>query len=183
MEKKMERTGIIDFKGRGATVVGPDLKVGARAPEFSVQTADWATIQALASTQGKVRVIGSLPSLSTDVCDRETRKFNEEAASLGDQVAILMVSMDLPWTIKNACAAAGIDRVVALSDHLDGHFGQKYGVLLKEPRIFRRAVFVVDQHDRVVYAEYTPAIGVEPNYAEVLAAVRRALTGKKSEER
>jgi len=172
----MERKGLIEFKGRDVTVVGPDLQAGDKAPEFSAQKADWATVQALESTRGKVRVIGSLPSLSTDVCERETRRFNEEAASLGEQVAILMISMDLPWTLKNACSAFGIDRVETLSDHLDGDFGAKYGLLLKEPRILRRAAFVVDREGRLVYVEYTPAIGVEPNYAEVLEAVRRALS-------
>jgi thiol peroxidase len=119
-------------------------------------------------------VIGSLPSLSTEVCERETKRFNKEAAALGEQVAILMVSMDLPWTLKNACATFNVDRVTTLSDHLEGEFGTKYGVLLKEPRILRRAMFVADSNDRLVYAEYTPAIGLEPDYAKVLAAVRQA---------
>jgi thiol peroxidase len=132
-------------------------------------------VNALVSTRGQVRVIGSLPSLNTSVCDRETRKFNEEAAALGDQIAILMVSMDLPYTLSNWCAAAGVDKVVTLSDHQHAEFGEKYGVLLKEPRVFRRAIFVVDRQGVVVYAAYMPAIGDEPDYAAVLGAAREAL--------
>ena len=170
-----ERSGVFKFRGQEVTVIGPDLQVGQQAPEFTAQASDWSMVNALVSTRGRVRVIGSLPSLNTSVCDRETRKFNEEAAALGDQIAILMVSMDLPYTLSNWCAAAGVDKVVTLSDHKHAEFGEKYGVLLKEPRVFRRAIFVVDRQGVVVYAAYMPAIGDEPDYAAVLGAAREAL--------
>lgn len=171
----MERTGIFQFQDKDMTVVGEDLVVGQAAPEFTAQAGDWSMVKALQSSEGKVRIIGSLPSLNTSVCDRETRRFNEAAAALGEDVAILMVSMDVPFTLKNWCAAAGVDRVITLSDHLTGEFGEKYGVLLKEPRIFRRAIFVVDRKGVVVYAAYTPALGVEPDYSQVLDAAQGAL--------
>jgi thiol peroxidase len=136
---------------------------------------DWSWMKALENTQGKVRIIGSLPSLNTAVCDRETKKFNLKAGSLGSDVAILMVSMDLPWTLNQWCAAAGVDQVITLTDHKNVEFGKKYGVLLKELRIFRRAVFVVDRNGKVVYVEYMPSIGDEPDYSLVLEAARNAL--------
>ena len=170
-----ERKGIFKFAGQDLTIVGPDLQAGQSAPEFSVQANDWSITQGLASTQGKVRIIGALPSLSTSVCDRETRHFNEEASALDENIVILMVSMDLPWTQKNWCGAAGVDRVITLSDHKQAEFGEKYGVLVKEHRIFRRAIFVVNAHDQIVYAAYMPELKNEPNYAEVLAAARAAL--------
>ncbi len=171
-----ERKGIFEFRNNPVTVVGEDVKVGEKAPEFSGYTGDWAWVPALQSTQGKVRIIGSLPSLSTSVCDRETRRFNQEAAGLGDGVAIIMVSMDLPYTQKNWCAAAGIDKVTTLSDAKEGQFGKKYGVLLKEPGVFRRSIFVVDPQDQVVYAAYMPKLGDEPDYPAVLEAARSALS-------
>jgi thiol peroxidase len=171
----VERFGIIKFAGNDVTVVGPDINVGQKAPEFTVVAQDWSTFIGLQGTQGKVRIIGSLPSLSTSVCDRETRRFNLEAANLGEEIAILMVSMDLPYTLKNWCAAAGVDQVKTLTDYKDLDFGPKYGVLLQEPRVFRRAIFVIDRHDKVVYAAYMPTIGEEPNYDEVLNAARHAL--------
>ncbi|MCI0520766.1 MAG: thiol peroxidase [Chloroflexi bacterium] len=171
-----ERSGIFKFRGVEATVLGEDLHVGQSASEFSAHTSDWSLVQGLASTRGKVRIIGSLPSFNTSVCDRETRRFNEEAAALGEDVAILMVSMDLPYTLKSWCAAAGVERVVTLSDHLNGDFGKQYGVLLKEQRILRRAIFVVDRQDQVVYAAYMPALGDEPDYAAVLAAAAAHLS-------
>jgi thiol peroxidase len=173
----IERTGLLIFAGQDVTIVGPDLQVGEKAPEFTAQAQDWSEIKGLRSTKGKVRIIGSLPSLSTSVCDRETRSFNQEAAALGEDVAILTVSMDLPYTLKNWCAAAGIDQVTTLSDHQSADFGKKYGVLVKEKRIFRRAVFVVDRNGILTYTAYMPALGEEPNYAEVWEAARKALQG------
>ena len=171
----IERVGVIKFGGNDVTVIGPDIQVGQQAPEFAVVAQDWSTFNGLQDTKGKVRIIGSLPSLNTSVCDRETRRFNQEATGLDERIVILTVSMDLPFTLKNWCAAAGVDRVTTLSDHKIGDFGQKYGVLIKDQRFLRRAVFVVDQNDKVVYSAYMPTIGDEPNYAEVLEAARRAL--------
>jgi thiol peroxidase len=171
----IERKGIVEFHGNKVTVLGADIQLGQVAPEFTASTADWDEIKALESTKGKVRIIGSMLSVSTSVCDRETRRFNEEAAALGKDVAILLLTMDLPFTLKNWCAAAGVDQVITLSDHMSGEFGQKYGTLLKEVRFLRRAIFVVDRDDKVVYAAYMPVLGEEPDYAQVLAAVKKAL--------
>jgi thioredoxin-dependent peroxiredoxin len=171
----IERFGIWKFSGNDVTVLGDDIVVGQKAPDFTVQAQDWSSFKGLQDTKGKVRILGSLPSLSTSVCDRETRRFNQEATNLNEKIVILAVSMDLPFTLKNWCAAAGVDRVITLSDHINGEFGFKYGVLIKELRFFRRAIFVIDQNDIVVYSAYMPVIGDEPNYPEVLEAARSAL--------
>ena len=171
----IERQGVLEFRDKGVTVIGADVKVGEQAPEFSAFDVNWQWIDALQSTQGKVRIIGSLLSVSTSVCDRETRRFNEEAAALGADIAVLMVSMDLPFTQKNWCAAAGIDKVTTLSDAKEAQFGKRYGLLLKEPWILRRAIFVVDKKDKVVFAAYMPKLGDEPDYPAVLEAARKAL--------
>lgn len=171
----VERKGLLTFAGQDATVIGVDLEVGQFAPEFTAHGIDWSLVKGIESTHGKVRIIGSLPSLSTSVCDRETRRFNQEAASLGEDIAILMVSMDLPYTQRNWCAAAGIEKVTTLSDHMSGEFGEKYGVLLKDYRVFRRAIFVVGRDDKLVYVAYLPALGEEPEYEAVLEAARTAL--------
>jgi thioredoxin-dependent peroxiredoxin len=171
----IERVGLLKFAGNEVTVIGPDIQVGQKAPEFTVVAQDWSSFNGLQDTKGKVRIIGSLPSLNTSVCDRETRRFNQEASGLNERIVILTVSMDVPYTLKNWCAAAGVDQVITLSDHKNAEFGRKYGVLLKEHRVFRRAVFVVDRNDKVVYAAYMPAIGDEPNYPEVLKAAKVAL--------
>lgn len=170
-----ERIGIITFAGKDMTVVGPDLQVGEVAPEFHVQAQDWSTVSALNATEGKVRIIASVPSLETSVCDRETRLFNEAAANLSKDIAILVISTDLPYTQKRWCGAAGIDQVMVLSDHMDVDFGKKYGVLIKELRILRRAVFVVDRNNYLTYVDYMPTIGAEPDYDAVIEAAKKAL--------
>ncbi|MEW6179726.1 MAG: thiol peroxidase [Chloroflexota bacterium] len=170
-----ERNGIITFAGKDVTVIGKDIQVGEIAPEFEVQQQDWSTISALEATKGKVRIIAAVPSLETSVCDRETKRFNQEAASLSKDIAILVISTDLPYTQKRWCGAAGVDQVMVLSDHMDVDFGKKYGVLIKELRILRRAIFVVDRNNHVTYADYMPTIGAEPDYDAVIEAAKQAL--------
>jgi thiol peroxidase len=170
-----ERFGLVKFRGKDVTVLGPDLKPGDPAPEFTVQDLEWSPVDGLAQTKGKVRIITTLLSLDTDTCDRETRRFNLEAATLSKDIAILVISTDLPFAQKRWCGAAGVDQVMVLSDHMYADFGTKYGCLIKEARILRRAVFVVDKADRIFYAAYMPALGVEPNYAEVLVNAKAAL--------
>ncbi len=171
----LERPGLIKFGGRDATVLGEDIIVGQQAPEFTVTAQDWSAFRGLADTAGKVRIIAAVPSLDTPVCARETRRFNEAAAGLSTDIAILVISMDLPFAQARWCGAEGIEQVTVLSDHKDADFGLKYGVLIKEVRILRRAVFVVDRGGKVVYADYMPALGDEPDYEAVLEAARRAL--------
>ena len=171
----LERTGLIQLAGTDATIIGDDVKVGQTAPDFSVQALDWSMVRGLGDTQGKVRIIAAVPSLSTEVCDRETRRFNQEASNLSKDIVIIVISTDLPYAQKSWCGAAGVDQVMVVSDHMAAEFGEKYGCLIKERRILRRAVFVLDRQDKVTYAAYMPALGVEPNYEEVLGAARAAL--------
>jgi thioredoxin-dependent peroxiredoxin len=171
----LERFGIVKFRGQDVTVLGEDVKPGQVAPEFTVQTLEWAPFRGLADTQGKVRIIAAFLSVDTDTCDRELHRFNQEAAALSKDVAILVVSNDLPFAQKRWCGAAGVDQLSVLSDHMTGEFGLKYGLLIKEARILRRAVFVVNRAGKLTYVAYMPALGEEPKYSEVLDAARAAL--------
>lgn len=171
----LERKGLIRFGDKEVTVVGPDRKPGEKAPDFTATTQDWEHINVLEATKGKVRIIAAVPSLDTAVCDRETRRFNQEAASLDEDIVIVVISADLPFAQKCWCGAAGVDRVMVVSDHMDMDFGEKYGCLMKEVRLMRRAVFVVDRDDTIVYADYMPRLTDEPKYEEVLEAAKQAL--------
>lgn len=171
----IERRGILKIGDQDVTIIGEDIQVGQVAPDFVVQAQDWSLVRGLADTQGKVRILAAVPSLDTAVCDRETRRFNQEAASLDKDIVIEVISTDLPFAQKRWCGAAGVDQVMVLSDHLYVEFGQKYGCLIKERRILRRAVFVVNRQGIVTYVAYMPALGVEPNYDEVLQAAQEAL--------
>lgn len=157
------------------TILGDDLKVGQKAPSFKAHTLEWKTISPLNETRRKVRIIAAVPSLDTTVCDRETRRFNVEAAALDKNISIITISTDLPYAQKRWCGAAGVDQVMVVSDHLKGEFGKKYGVLMKETGILRRAVFVVNRKGFITYAAYMPVMGDEPNYEEVIQAAKKAL--------
>ncbi len=168
----VERPNAFDLKGP-CTLIGPELKVGDTAPAFTATANDLSTVDSR-TYKGKVRIINSVPSLDTGVCDAQTRRFNEEAAKLGENVVILTVSMDLPFAQKRWCGAAGVDRVITLSDYKDAAFSSAYGTLIKEWRLCSRAVFVVDSQDRLVHVEYVPAAGQHPNYEAALEAARAA---------
>jgi len=170
-----ERFGFFKVGGTDVTIIGDDLNPGDVAPDFTVQANDWSLTRGLGDTRGKVRVLAAVPSLETSVCDRETRKFNEEASALSKDIVIEVISTDLPYTQKRWCGAAGVERVLTLSDHLSAEFGEKYAVLIKERRIFRRAVFVVAKDNKLVYVAYMPELGMEPDYVAVLNAAKQAL--------
>jgi thioredoxin-dependent peroxiredoxin len=166
-----ERSGLVTINGNPMTLVGNEVKVGDSAPEFEVLDNDLNLFR-FSSKQQKITIITSLPSLDTSVCDMETRRFNQEASSLGDDVQVLAISMDLPFAQKRWCAAAGVKNVLTLSDHRNASFGMAYGVLIKEVRLLARAVFVVGKDNIVRYHELVAEVGSEPDYQAAFKAVR-----------
>lgn len=152
-------------------VQGEMLKVGDPAPDFRLKANDW-TIKSLADYAGKVKIFSVVPSLDTRVCAAQTRRFNQEAAALGENVVILTVSADLPYAQRRWCAAEGIDRVETLSDHFDVNFSDAYGVHVTDMRICQRSVFVVDQNNVVQLAQYVPVMGDEVDFDAALNKAR-----------
>ena len=169
-----ERSGVITFKGNPMTLLGTELKVGDKAPDFTVVDTTLAPVS-LATHAGKIRIISAVPSLDTPVCDTETRRFNQEAAGLPENVVVLTISLDLPFAQKRWCGAAGIERVVTLSDYRDRSFGQNYGVLIKELLLLARCIFVVDAQGIIRYIQQVPEVTSEPDYAAVIAAAKSLL--------
>jgi thiol peroxidase len=169
-----ERIDAVTMKGNPLTLLGSPVKAGDRAPDVELIDNDLKPVK-LSAFQGKVRILSSVPSLDTPVCDMETRRFNSEAAGLGEEVVILTVSMDLPFAQKRWCGAAGVDRVVTLSDYRDAVFGESYGVLIKGLRLLARAVFVVDREGVVRYVQEVREIADEPDYDAVLQAAKSLL--------
>jgi thioredoxin-dependent peroxiredoxin len=168
----MERPGATTLKGNPFTLIGPELKAGDNAPEFSVVDTGLQPVT-LASSGKNVRIISVVPSLDTPVCDAQTKRFNDEAAKMAG-VDILTVSMDLPFAQKRWCGAFGVDRVKMLSDHKEASFGTNYGTLIKELRIESRAIFVVDRNNKIRHAEYVKEVADFPNYEAALTAAREA---------
>jgi thiol peroxidase len=167
-----ERTGLVTMKGNPVTLAGNALKAGDAAPDFEVTGNDMKPVR-FSSFSGKVCIMSSVPSLDTPVCDMETRRFNKEAAGLGPDVFILTISMDLPFAQKRWCGAAGVDKVITLSDYKTAGFGTAYGVLIKEMRLLARAVFVTDKKGVIRHVEIVKEIAQEPDYDAVINAVKR----------
>jgi thiol peroxidase len=152
-------------------VEGPMLHVGDPAPDFKLTATDW-TFKTLADYAGKVKILSLVPSLDTRVCSIQTRRFNQEAASLSGDIVILTISTDLPYAQRRWCGAEGIDKVVTLSDHQDMTFSTAYGVHVMDMRICQRAAFVLDKANVIQYAEYIPIIDHEITFEAVLERAR-----------
>ena len=166
-----ERTEQVTMKGNPLTLVGSKIQVGDKAPDTVLLNNDLEPVK-ISDYRAQICVISSVPSLDTPVCDMETRRFNQEAESLGQDVKILTVSMDLPFAQKRWCGAAGVDRVVTLSDHRDAAFGTAYGVLIKELRLLARAVFIIDREGVIRYIQLVKELTQEPDYNAVLFALK-----------
>lgn len=169
-----ERPAATTLKGNPMTLLGPELKVGDAAPEFSLKATDMSD-KSLADYAGKVKLISVVPSLDTPVCDTETRKFNEAASDLGDGVVVLTVSVDTPMAQKRWCGAAGVENVECLSDFKDHSFGPAYGVRIKEVGLLARQIFVVDADNKITYTQLVGEVADEPDYDAALAAAQAAL--------
>ncbi len=167
-----ERSAAVSMHGNPLTLIGKELSVGDSAPDLELLDNDLNPIK-LSSFQGKICVISSVPSLDTPVCDMETRRFNEAAGQLGDDVVILTVSVDLPFAQKRWCGAAGVENVVTLSDHRDTAFGTAFGVLIKELRLLGRSIFILDRNGIIQYIQNVKELSEEPNYDAVLEAVQK----------
>jgi thioredoxin-dependent peroxiredoxin len=169
------RKGEVTFKGNPIELVGPKLKPGDKAPEFSCVGAGLEVVS-LAASAGKARLFNVVPSLDTPVCNKQTRKFNEDLKALGDKVAAFTVSLDLPFAQQRWCTEAKVENLKSLSDVRDHSFGQNYGVLIQGLPIplLARAVFVVDPQDTIKYVEVVPEIVQEPNYEPALEALKSA---------
>ncbi|MFN8402345.1 MAG: thiol peroxidase [Anaerolineales bacterium] len=169
------RSDVFKIGDKFATLLGDEVEVGDAAPAFTSVLPGWGRVNPLEESKGKVIILSAVPSLDTDVCDRETRRFNEEAAKLSEDIIIYTVSTDFPMAQKRWCGAAGVEKVKVVSDVVDAEFGVKYGVLIKERRYLRRSVFIVGRDGKLTYVKYLPTLGEEPNYDEVIQAAKQAL--------
>lgn len=167
------RKGAVTLKGGPVDLAGPQLKAGDPAPEFTLQGADLKDVT-LATSAGKSRIIATIPSLDTPTCHKETKLFNDQVKA-NPGLAVLVVSMDLPFGQKRWCGSEGVENVTALSSHRCTEFGEKYGVLIKGgplDRCLARAIFVVGADNKLKHVEYVSEIANEPNYDAALAAAK-----------
>ena len=169
-----KRDNVVTMKGNPLTLLGPEITPGQQAPDFKVVDNDLGPVS-LSDFKGKVVIVSAVPSLDTPVCDMETRRFNQEAQSLGDKVKVLTVSMDLPFAQKRWCGNVGVTNVQTVSDYQTASFGQAYGVLIDGLRLLARAIFVVDAQGKVAYVQTVSEVTHEPDYEAVLNAVKKLI--------
>lgn len=156
------------------TLLGKEVKVGDIAPSFRLVSKDMEPVT-LESLGKKVKIITAVPSLDTPVCQMETTRFNQEADKLGDGLAVLTVSMDLPFAQQRFCSAEGVKNLTVASDYVDHSFGEAYGCLIEGLTLLNRSVFVLDADNKVTYVEYLEQNTNEPDYDKALAAAKALL--------
>ncbi len=166
----MERQ-ITTMGGNTITLEGHEVHVGERAPDFYVIDNDIMP-KSLDDFRGMIKLISAVPSLDTRICDLQTKKFNELATRFSSDIAILTISMDLPFAQKRWCLDTGVDRVVILSDHRDASFGLNYGILIKELRLLNRAIFIIDKNDIIRYIEIVKENHEHPDYKSAIEALK-----------
>ena len=169
-----ERKNLVTFAGNPVTLLGDEVKVGDKAKDFTALNKDLSEFK-LSSTLGKVVVITAFPSIDTGVCALQATRFNQEAAKLGDKVAVITISVDLPFALGRFCAAEGIENAITVSDYRDLDFGSKYGFIIKELRLLERGAIVIDKEGFVKYVEYCSEITNHPNYDAVMEVVNSLL--------
>lgn len=169
-----KRENAVKFKDKMLTLVGPQLKPGDTAPEFTC--ASGLDLVKLSNTPAKARMFSVVPSLDTPVCSEQTKRFEKSVAELGDKAACYTVSLDLPFAQKRFCTVENIQNMQNLSDVHNHSFGQNYGVLIEGLPIplLARAIFVVDKNNKITYCEYVPEVGQHPNYDKAIAALKAA---------
>jgi thioredoxin-dependent peroxiredoxin len=171
----MERNNVVTLKGNPVTLSGNEIRVQDKAPDFKALTHDLKE-KGLTDFKGKIKLIASVPSLDTPICDLQIKRFNDEAAKISKEVVIIFISMDLPFAQKRFCQEFKINKIVTLSDHKDADFGIKYGVLIKELRLLARAVFLIDKDNIVRYVQYVKEVGTPPDYEGALNAIKSVVT-------
>ena len=169
-----EREGAVTLKGNPITLVGPELKVGDKAPDFVCNQGLMPEV-GLADMGESIKVFNVILSVDTPVCSAQTRKFNEAAAEFSGNLKIYTVSAELPFAQKRFCGAEGIDKVENISDYLGNSFGEAYGILIKDKGLLARAIFVADKDNTLKHVEYVSEISEEPNYETALSVIKDLL--------
>jgi len=164
-------TRTVTKKGRPLPLIGPELKVGQKAPDFKLQAIDESDVE-LSQTRGNVRLLSVVHSLDTNVCDLQTQRFEEEAGKFQDVV------MDLPFAQARYCGARDIKNLKTLSDHREASFVRDCGVLIEGQRLHSRAIFIIDRNDVIRYAEYVPEVSQHPDYEKAIAALEKVLASR-----
>lgn len=160
------------FKGAVINTNGDLPAIGSKAPDFKLTTVDLKDVS-LADYKGKRKLLNIVMSLDTSVCAASVKKFNEQIAGK-QNIVVLTVSADLPFSQGRFCKAENTNNIITLSMMRSRHFAKDYGVLQIDgpfEGITARAIVVLDENDKVVYRELVPEISSEPDYTKAVSAL------------
>ena len=167
-----ERTGVFKFLDNPMTLQGYDPPIGEQVPDCTGTYTDLSPAK-LSEYKGKVVILSFVTSLDTGTCDVETRRFNDEAKKLSNDIVVLTVSLDLPFAQKRWCGAAGVEHVIPISDYKDRSFSEHFGVLIKELKLAARSIFVIDRDGVLQYKQLVQEGSHEPEYGPILEAAKK----------
>lgn len=161
----------ITFKGSPVKIMGEGLKEGQMLPHFVLTGNDLGDLDSK-TLVGKIIVLSVVPSLDTQICSLQTKRFNAEAEKFSKDVLVLTVSLDLPFAQVRWCGIENCQRIKTMSDYKYRSFGEATGTYIQDVGLLARAVFIVDKSSKVVYVEYVPEITKEPNYEAALSKLK-----------
>lgn len=164
----------ITFANDPVTLLGKEVKVGDKAPDFTATKNDMAEYR-LADDLGKVVIISVVPSIDTGVCSMQTERFNKEASQLDESIKLLTISLDLPFAQQRFCGAKGIDNHDLLSDYKEREFGMEYGFLIDELKLLARGVVIVDKDGNIAYKEIVPEVTHEVDFDKALEEAKKLI--------
>lgn len=170
----MKNSAQVTMKGKPLVLSGTQVKVGERARDFKALNTSLEEVSS-SKFKDKIKLIASVPSLDTPICDLEIKRFNDEASQLSKELVIIFISMDLPFAQKRFCQSNDINKVKTLSDHRDCDFGLKYGVLISGMRLLARAIFIIDKGDIIRYVQLVPELSSHPDYDAALQGLKEVV--------
>ncbi len=169
-----QKKGLVAARGKPLTLLGPELQVGDKAPEFQVVDNNLNPVK-LSDFEGKVVLLSVTPSVDTGICDLQAKRFNKMATEVSGDVVILNISVDLPFALARWCGATGSDKIKTLSDYQDWNFGLQYGLLIKETRLLARSVWIIDKQGIIRYIQIVPELPTEPDYEDAFKALKKVI--------
>lgn len=152
--------------------VGELPAIGSHAPDVSLVNTELQNVS-FANWMGKRKLLNIVISVDTDVCAKSIREFDKHAEEI-DDLAVLMVSYDLPFAHKRFQQEHELSNVIGLSAIRHAGFGENYGVQIVDGPLagmFARAVVVLDENNTVVHEELVEDVSSEPNYSAAFRAL------------
>ena len=162
------------FKNKPVTLAGKQVGIGHKVKDFTLINNNFETVKFSDYKNYAFKVISVVPSLDTSVCDLQTKTVNNEL-SKNPRVVVLTISNDLPFAQRRWCGNSGLNNVIALSDYLNHEFANQFGLLMNEFKLLARSVFIINQNDEIVYAEYVDNMSTHPNYEALKLALKKVL--------